>query len=244
MQFAQLRHQKLAKIVEDLGCNNLKILQDTAGYKFTSDAVLLANFFNAKKGDNVVELCSGSGVISILGTAKTNASHFYLFEIQPELAQMCEQSISLNNLKNITVFNNNLSLAPQILQGTRVDVVLVNPPYFTNASKSDNSQIDIATHERTTTLAKICETSAKLLKHGGKLFMVHSAERFAQICHELIKNKLQPKHAMFVRPTQAKPYSVVLIEATKGAKEGLKFSEIIYSELQENPRDQIQKAKK
>ena len=233
----------MTKVIEDLGCNNLKILQDTAGYKFTSDSVLLANFFSAKKGDRVVELCSGCGVVSILGTAKTNAEHFYLFELQPELVKLSEESIKLNNLTNVTVFNKDLSLAPQTMQGTRVDVVLVNPPYYTNASKGDNFQIDIATHERTTTLAQICESSAKLLKHGGKLYMVHLAERFAQICYELIKNKLQPKHAMFVRPTLAKPYSVVLIEATKGAKEGLKFSEIIYSELLNNPHDQIQKTK-
>ena len=64
----------MCKQLEDLGCNGLKILQDTNQYRFTSDSVLLANFFNAKKDDNVVELCSGSGVISILGTAKTNAN--------------------------------------------------------------------------------------------------------------------------------------------------------------------------
>ena len=77
----------MCKQLEDLGCNGLKILQDTNQYRFTSDSVLLANFFNAKKDDNVGELCSGSGVISILGTAKTNAKHFYCFEIQPQLAE-------------------------------------------------------------------------------------------------------------------------------------------------------------
>lgn len=239
MQCVQLRLQKLAKILEDLGCNNLKILQETTGYKFTSDSVLLANFFKAKKGDRVVEFCSGSGVISILGTAKTSAEHFDCFEIQSKLAQMCKESVKINNLTNITVHNTDLKNAPEILKGQRIDVVVVNPPYYTNASQSANEQIDIATHERTTTLKDISTTSAKLLKHGGKLYMVHIAERFAEICYELIKNNLQPKQVVFVRPTPNKNYSVVLIEATKGAKVGLKFHELLLADEQGNPTEQI-----
>ncbi len=229
------------KSLEDLGCNNLKILQDTNGYKFTSDAVLLANFFNAKKGDRVVELCSGSGVISILGTAKTNAEHFYLFEIQQKYAKMCEESVKINNLNNITVYNCDLSLAPQKLQNTRIDIVVVNPPYYTNKSGSGNSEIDWATHERTTSLEQIVSTASKLLKHGGKLYMVHIAERFAEICYNLKLYNLEPKKVVFVRPTPNKNYSVVLIEATKGAKVGVKFAELIASELADNPKDQISK---
>ena len=93
------------------------------------------------------------------------------------------------------------------MQGIRTDVVIVNPPYYTNASTSKAMQIDIATHERTTNLQEIASTSAKLLKHGGKFYMVHIAERFAEICHALIQNNIQPKQVTFVRPTPNKPYS-------------------------------------
>ena len=229
----------MTRRIEDLQCGNLKILQDDNGYCFSSDSVLLANFFKAKKGDRVVELCSGSGVISILGTAKTSAEHFDCFEIQSELAQMCKESVKINNLTNITVHNTDLKNAPEILKGQRVDVVVVNPPYYTNLSKSVSEQIDIATHERTTSLSQIASTSGKLLKHGGKLYMVHIAERFAEICYELIKNNLQPKQVVLVRPTPNKNYSVVLIEATKGAKVGLKFDELLLANEHGNPTEQI-----
>ena len=66
------------KKIEDLGCCGLVIVQDKDGYNFTSDAVLLANYFKAKSADIVVELCSGSGVISILGTKKNQCQAFLL----------------------------------------------------------------------------------------------------------------------------------------------------------------------
>ena len=81
---------------------------------------MLENALNntLKKGDRVVEFCSGSGVISILGTAKTSAEHFDCFEIQSKLAQMCQESVKINNLTNITVHNTDLKNAPEILRPT------------------------------------------------------------------------------------------------------------------------------
>lgn len=227
MQFVQLRHPKVSRTIEDLYCNNLKILQDDQEYRFTSDSVLLANFFKARKGDRVVELCSGSGVISILGTAKTNAAQFDLFEIQPNLAKMCKESIKINNLTNIFVHNCDLSKATEILDGQRIDVVVVNPPYYKEDTKSSGENIDIATHERTTTLKQIAKTAGELLKFGGNFYMVHVASRLAEICYELIQNDLQPKKIVLIKPTKTKPVNVVLIQATKGAKVGVKIDQLV-----------------
>lgn len=221
----------MSRTVEDLYCNNLKILQDDKEYRFTSDSILLANFFKARKSDRVVELCSGSGVISILGTAKTNAKQFDLFEIQPNLAKMCEESVKINNLTNIFVHNCDLRLAPQILQNQTVDVVVVNPPYYKEDTKSSGDNIDIATHERTITLKDIAKTSSRLLKFGGDFYMVHIASRLAEICYELVCENLQPKHIVLIKPTKDKAPNVVLIKATKNAKVGVKIDQLISNEI-------------
>lgn len=221
----------MSRTLEDLGCNNLKILQDDQEYRFTSDSVLLANFFKAKKTDCVVELCSGSGVISILGTAKTNAKQFDLFEIQPNLAKMCEESIKINNLSNIFVHNADLISAPEILKNQKIDVVVVNPPYYKEDTKSAGDNIDIATHERTTSLKDIIKTSSRLLKFGGNFYMVHIASRLAEICYELVSEDLQPKQIVLIKPTQNKAPNVMLIKATKNAKVGVKIGQLVATTL-------------
>jgi len=227
MQFVLLRHQKLTRKLEDLDCAGLVIFQDEQLYKFTSDAVLLANFFKAKQNADVVELCSGSGVISILGSHKTRAKHFYCVELQKELADMCRESIKVNHLQDkIEVINANLSDFANNMH-KKVDVVVANPPYFCKNLANANDHYAVCTHELETNLAEICKASAKLLKFGGKLYMVHLAERFAEICYELKMNKLEPKRAVFVKPTKEKAPNVVLIEATLGAKVGLKIEEMI-----------------
>ena len=227
MQFVLLRHQKLSRKLEDLDCAGLKIFQDDDLYKFTSDAVLLANFFKAKKDAEVVELCSGSGVISILGSHKTRAKHFVCVELQSELADMCKESVKINHLDDkIDVINANLTDFSDNFH-KKVDVVVVNPPYFEKKLAKDQGHYSKCTHEVSTSLAEIARASSKLLKFGGKLYMVHVAERFAEICYELKKNNLEPKRAILVKPTKEKSPNVVLIEATLGGRVGLKIEEMI-----------------
>lgn len=229
------------KQIEDLQCDGLKIIQDKDGYSFTSDAVLLANYLKANAGENVVELCSGSAVISILATKKTRAKYFYCFELQKNLSEISEESVKLNNIKNITIYNKDILHAPKVLQGKVIDVVVVNPPYYSTGIPSENQSIAMATHEISTNLKSVAEIAGKLLKFGGRFYMVHLAERFAEICSELIKNKLQPKQVTFVRPTPNKEYNLVLISATKGGKVGLKYSELIIQDENGNPTKEILK---
>ena len=61
----------MSKRIDDLGINDLKIVQDTDYFCFGMDSVLLANFVNSKSKKNVVlDLCSGSGVIPVIISAK------------------------------------------------------------------------------------------------------------------------------------------------------------------------------
>lgn len=70
--------------LEDLG-DNLKIIQNKALYTFTSDSVVLANFLKIKPKESAVEIGGGSGVISILATAKNKFKKIKIFEIQEKL---------------------------------------------------------------------------------------------------------------------------------------------------------------
>jgi len=52
--------------VDDLHRNGLKIIQDPKRFCFGVDAVLLSDFASAKKGDKVLDLGTGTGIIPIL----------------------------------------------------------------------------------------------------------------------------------------------------------------------------------
>lgn len=204
--------------------DGLELIQNINGYKFSTDSVLLANFAKAKQNDVYVDLCSGSGVVAILFSWKNNIKKAYAVELQQNLADMAKRSILHNKLQDrIEVLNQNLNSVFETLGFERVDVITVNPPYNPVGLTSETDEIAIATHEIKTNLFEIIESSSKLLKYGGKFYMVHRADRLTDILTACRQNKLEPKMLRIVYPKKTKEPNLVLIEAKKGAKPGIKI---------------------
>lgn len=208
--------------LDDLELDNLMIIQDKNGYKFSTDSVILANFAKAKPSDVCVDLCSGGGVVAILFSYKNKIKKMFAVEIQPKQAEMSERSIKYNNL-DIKVINDDLKNLKSILGAESVDVITVNPPYNKVGETSELDEIAISTHEIKTNLEEIAKTSSTILKFGGKIYMVHRADRLVDILYEFRKYKLEPKVLRVVYPKATKEPNLVLIEAKKGAKSGLKI---------------------
>lgn len=210
------------EVLDDLELDNLMIIQDRNGYKFSTDSVLLSNFAKAKPESVCVDLCSGSGVVAILFSYKNKIKKTFAVEIQPQVADRARRSSKLNGL-NIEVVNIDLKLAPEKLGFEMADVVTVNPPYNKMGETSKTDEIAISTHEISTNIGEIAEVASKILKYGGKLFLVHRADRLVEVINALTKNKLEPKVLQVVYPKASKEPNLILIEAKKGAKSGLKI---------------------
>lgn len=207
--------------LDDLQINNKFVIQNPNEYCFTSDAVELANFVNAKPNDRVVELCSGCGVISILIQTKTNCKDLTMVEIQNYLADMSERSIKYNKQEDfIKVYNMPLQNINKVI-GSGYSIVVCNPPYKDNGVLNENDHISIAKHEITVNLEEIIEESSKLLKFGGKLYLVNREERLADIMYLMKLYNIEPK-VLKILP-KSKGDSIILVEGKKGGRSGLKI---------------------
>lgn len=212
--------------LDDLQLGDLKIIQDKNKYNFTSDSALLANFVSTKKSDKCVEIGCGSGVISILVNHKCSPQKILAFEIQSSMADLAKRNITLNNLSDkIEIINAPIQEFEKYIQKATVDVIFSNPPYMKVNEQSlinSSKEIAISRHEIKLNLQDLIKCSSNLLKFGGKLYLVHRSERLSEIFAEMHKNQLEPKRMFFVSPSENKNPNIVLIEAQKGAKSGLK----------------------
>jgi len=118
--------------LDDLQRNGLQIIQKTDGFCFGMDAVLLSGFAAVKPGERVLDLGTGTGIIPLLLSAKTEGEHFSALEIQDEIARMAERSVKLNHLENkIEIVHGDIKEASRIFGAASFDVVTTNPPYMT-----------------------------------------------------------------------------------------------------------------
>ena len=117
--------------IDDLEFKHLKIIQNKDGFCFGIDSVLLADFAKGiKKGAKVLDLGTGTGIISILLCGKTDLSNIVGVEIQREVAEMANKSSKLNNLENkFKVLNENILNLKNIYDKQSFDVIVTNPPY-------------------------------------------------------------------------------------------------------------------
>ena len=77
--------------LDDLQRNGYRIIQNPEKFCFGMDAVLLSGFAKVKKGETVLDLGTGTGIIPILLKGKTMGKHFTGLEIQEESAGMADR---------------------------------------------------------------------------------------------------------------------------------------------------------
>ena len=213
------------EVIEELGIDKLKIIQDDTLYRFTSDAVILSKFASSKKGDIVADFCSGSGIVGIHYYAlNKNIKSVDLFEIQKELCDLSKKSIELNSLNDIfTAYNMPLQEIPKNFN-TKYTLILCNPPYKKKSSgeTSTNVKLAMCKHEITITQEEIIEIASKKLYFGGRLCMCQRIERFTDMITKMREVNLEPSRIQFVSTKEGGAPYLYLIEAVKGVKPQLK----------------------
>ena len=216
----ELLREECGERLDDLQCNGLYLIQDPDKFCFGIDAVLLSNFVKVKKNGHVVDLCTGSGIVPILLSAKTGAKKITGIEIQSDIADMARRSVSYNKLdEKIDIINDDISNALKYINNCSVDSVCVNPPYMkdTTAIKNPDLPMAIARHELLTDLETVINIASKLLKESGKFFMVHRPSRLSEIFASMRQNRIEPKRLRFIHPYIESKANLVLIEGAKGS---------------------------
>jgi tRNA1Val (adenine37-N6)-methyltransferase len=221
--------------LDDLQRNGYQIIQKKDGFCFGMDAVLLSGFAAVKPGEKAIDLGTGTGIIPILLEAKYEGEHYTGLEIQDEVAEMAARSVALNHLEEkVSIVKGDIKEASRLFGAASFDVVTSNPPYMNDAHGLKNPDMPkaIARHEVLCTLDDVAREAAKLLRPGGRFYMVHRPHRLIEIITALTKYKLEPKRMKMVHPFVDKEANMVLIEAVRGGKSMIKVEApiVVYRE--------------
>ena len=218
--------------IDNLDINNLKIIQNKEGFCFGVDAVILSDFAKEiKEGSKVLDLGTGTGIISVLLTAKTKLKKIYGIEIQKEVYEMAKRSVILNELEDkFEVIHSDIKSIGNVFEKNSFDAIVSNPPY-----KKENSGItnieekkNISRNETTANLEDFIKVSKDMLKDKGEMYLVHRPDRIVDILSLMRKYRIEPKKIRLVFGNEEKEPKMILIKGIKGANEFLKFESNLY----------------
>lgn len=221
--------------LDDLERNGYKIIQNDKTFCFGMDAVLLSGFAQVKPGEKALDLGTGTGIIPILLKGKTAGDHFTGLEIQEASADMARRSVLYNHLEDqISIVQGDIKEAHTLFDAASFDVITSNPPYMTGNHGLVNPDMPkaIARHEILCTLDDVIGQASRLLRPGGRFYMVHRPFRMAEIMTKMTAHRLEPKRMRLVYPFVDKEPNMVLIEGLKGGKPRITVEKplIVYKE--------------
>ena len=197
-----------------------KIIQNAELYRFTSDSILLSRFARAKKGDKAADFCAGCGAVGYhFLCLNPRISSLTLFELQPSLADMARRTAALNGFDVKVVEGRVQDIGSEYNEA--FSLILCNPPYERGGFENVSYEKAICRKEITVTMEEIIAVASKKLKFGGRLDIVHRADRLAELFYTMKKYGLEPKRMRFVKGTSDSPPYLVMAEGVKGGKPSL-----------------------
>lgn len=239
--------------LDDTGFGGLEIFQQPEEFCYGIDAVLLAGFAVAGaaakgagkvSGDGAVrpyssaglnfrimDLGTGTGIIPLILSHKTEAGYIGGVEIQENSFRLAEKNAAHNCLSDRLHFFHR-DVFDFAAEGTeeeslcgQFDLVTSNPPYTAGncGIESANRAKAIARHETSATLSDFIATASRLLKFRGDFYMVHRPSRLADICESCRKYGLEPKEMCFVSGKPMEKPNILLVHCVKGGNSELRI---------------------
>ena len=217
--------------INDLYDYGYYIYQNPDYFKFSIDSVLLAEFVCVhKKKNKVLDLCSGNAPVPMILSIKYgDRVDITGVELQDEIYELGKDSIEYNKLDNIKFIKEDAKNIPNILK-EKFDIVTCNPPYFevSGDNINENEVKAIARHEIKIDLDGIINVASRMIENKGYFYMVHRANRLADITNTLNKYKFGIKRIIPVYDKQGVDCTFILIESVYNGKNYVKIGKPVY----------------
>ena len=211
---------------DDLWPDGPRFARSGAGFALGTDSVLLADFAADRRMRRLADLGCGAGVLTVLLLYSLPQATAVGVELQPEAAQLARGNLAANGLdERAEILCADLRAHRAVLPAGGFDLVVANPPYFA-AGSGYTSPDPVRAHardERTCTMKDICTAMTYLTSWGGSAALVHRPERLSELLCTLTAAGLEPKRLRTVARTADAAPSLVLVEARRGGKPGLKL---------------------
>ena len=211
--------------LDEIGFGGLTLIQKPEEFCYGVDAVILADFaskYARKSFRRAVDLGTGTGIIPLILSYKTEIPEITGIEVQKDSFGRAERNTENNGLKGRVGFIHGdvkdfKTGWGKELQGS-VDLVTSNPPYTAGSSglTSSNPAKLIARHETTASLEDFMKCAAYILRDKGEFFMVHRPSRIVDICCLGRQYGLEVKELQFVSPNREGKPNIRLVHMVKG----------------------------
>jgi tRNA1Val (adenine37-N6)-methyltransferase len=189
------------------------IHQERAAFKVGTDGVLLGAVADITGVKRILDIGSGTGLVSIMLAQRCNAEIVALEPDHDSYLQACE---NVNQCK----WNNRVKVEYTDLQNykpgkEKFDLIVTNPPYFVDSLKSPDPRKSATRHNDSLTSDEILKCVIKLLEDDGRLQMIMPYVEGSVFIAEAQQHGLYCNNILKIRPLPATEIKRLILTFTR-----------------------------
>ena len=186
------------------------IFQDKTAMKVGTDGVLLGAWATSNSGNTILDIGTGTGLISMMLAQRFPESQIDAIEIDENAYYQAKE-----NFENAP-FYNRLSIYLTSLQDYKTDkkydLIVSNPPFFTVNDLNEFDARKQARQEETLTFSDLLEKTAQLLNKDGLANFIIPHDRMLEFCTIAAENALKVSKTTLIKGNETSPIKRVLLE--------------------------------
>lgn len=160
--------------------------QDRCAMKVGTDSVLLGAWCPiVNNPKTILDIGSGTGILSLMLAQRTNSEQIDAIEIDEDAYEQCVENFE-NSLWNDRLFCFHADVEEFIDEPEdEYDLIISNPPFYTEDFKTDNLQRDLARFQDALPFEILIETAALLLSENGVFSVIipyKEETHFIELC--------------------------------------------------------------
>lgn len=195
-----------------------EIAQDKCAMKVGTDAVLLGAWANVHNANTILDIGTGTGILTLMLAQKNTTAHITAIDIDAGAVAQAQYNFNQSKFSaQLTV--QHIKLQQYVLQcNVLYDIIISNPPFFENSSRANDTARNLARHNDSLTLAELLQAVATLLMPNGIFYVVLPATQEPIVASLVAKQGLCITQIMYIHTKEHKAPKRILIAISKQMK--------------------------
>lgn len=176
------------------------IFQDKCAFKVGTDGVLLGAYADISTARLILDIGTGTGLIALMLAQRSNAE---IHAIEPDIESWLQACRNFEESKwGSRIKTENIDLQNYNPTGKKFDLIVTNPPYFSDSLKNPDARKAATRHNECLSNCELLEAVSRLLNNKGKFqiilpyvegnIFIAEAQGYGLYCNNILKIRPLP----------------------------------------------------
>lgn len=191
-----------------------RVVQQHSAMKVGVDGVLIGAWADISGAHRILDIGAGTGLIALMMAQRCPKAIIDAIDIDPEACTESKFNAEQSPWgERINVICSSLKEFI-ITTDQKYDLIVSNPPYFSNGLKAPHLSRSAARHADALPLEELMTALTQLLVKGAKTALILPSESLSEVKHLAEMNQLFLSRLCLVKPNPVKPVFRIMVEIT------------------------------